>query len=42
VVRDSFSLPIPTVFWADHPFVFLILDDESGNILFMGRMAAPS
>jgi len=29
-------------FRADHPFVFLILDDESSNILFLGRMAAPS
>jgi serpin B len=29
------------VFRADHPFVFMIIDDESGNVLFMGRVADP-
>jgi serpin B len=29
--------PIPE-FRADHPFIFLIQDDETGNILFMGRV----
>jgi serpin B len=33
--------PIP-VFRADHPFVFLIVDDETGNILFMGRVENPN
>ena len=33
--------PIP-VFRANHPFVFIIQDDESGAILFMGRIADPS
>ena len=32
--------PVP-VFRADHPFVFLIQDDETGAILFMGRMVNP-
>ncbi|HNJ81961.1 MAG TPA: serpin family protein, partial [Methanoregulaceae archaeon] len=33
--------PVP-VFRADHPFIILIQDDETGNILFMGRVMDPS
>ncbi len=33
--------PIP-VFRADHPFVFQITDDETGMLLFMGRVADPT
>lgn len=29
-------------FIADHPFVYLIRDEKTGDILFIGRMAAPS
>ena len=32
--------PVP-VFNADHPFMFFIVDDDTGNILFMGRVANP-
>jgi serpin B len=33
--------PVP-VFRADHPFIFLVQDDETGSILFMGRVVNPA
>jgi len=32
----------PPTFRADHPFVFVIQDTETGSILFIGRLADPS
>jgi len=33
---------VPPSFNANHPFIFLIQDNETGNILFMGRVTDPS
>jgi len=30
------------VFKADHPFIFIIQEKETGNILFMGRVIDPT
>ena len=37
------SMPPPTpIFKADHPFIFIIQQNETGNILFMGRVSNPN
>jgi len=34
--------PVISVFRADHPFIFIIQQKETGNILFMGRVSNPN
>ena len=42
IVAIDEAVPQPQAFIADHPFIFLIQDDESGAILFMGRVSDPT
>lgn len=42
VMISKRAIKITPVFRADHPFLFLIRDNETGGILFIGRVADPS
>jgi serine protease inhibitor len=41
VVMTRSAKPRVTAFRADHPFLFMIRDTQTGSVLFMGRMVAP-
>jgi len=41
VIMERVAMSIEPVFRADHPFVFIIKDNRSGSILFMGRVSNP-
>jgi serpin B len=41
VVGRGAALPLPPVFRADHPFLFLIRDTQTGSVLFLGRLTNP-
>jgi serpin B len=41
ISADSFG-DVPVSFHADHPFVFLVRDNRTGCILFLGRLADPT
>jgi serpin B len=36
------SIQRPPLFHANHPFLFMIRDRETGSILFLGRVVDPS
>jgi len=40
IVRKSVEIPVE--FNANRPFMFLIRDNQSGTILFMGRVTNPT
>ena len=42
VVMELKALMPGKIFRADHPFIFIIQDKETGNILFMGKVTNPS
>lgn len=40
-VLGTDKLKNPKLFYADHPFIFLVKDQKTNSILFIGRMVRP-
>lgn len=40
-IYSSDKLKNPKLFYADHPFIFLVKDQKTNSILFIGRMVRP-
>jgi serpin B len=41
IARMSAVISEPVKFNADHPFIYCLMDDQTGTVLFMGRMVMP-
>ena len=41
-MKEVAFLEKPKIFRIDHPFIFIIQQRETGNILFLGRINEPS
>jgi serpin B len=42
IIMDSVAAMPRNFFRADHPFIFIIQEKDTGNILFMGRVNDPT
>ena len=42
VIMDRMAAMPRNIFRADHPFIFIIQEKDTGNILFMGRVTDPT
>ena len=42
VIMDKMAAMPRNIFRADHPFIFIIQEKDTGNILFMGRVTDPT
>jgi serpin B len=42
VIMELTAIPETKVFRADHPFIFIIQENETGIVLFMGRVVNPT
>lgn len=40
-IFGSDKIKNPVLFYVDHPFIFLVKDNKSGAILYIGRMVRP-
>lgn len=40
-IFGSEKLRNPRLFYADHPFIFLVKDNQTNSILYMGRLVRP-
>lgn len=40
-IFSSEKLRNPTLFYVDHPFIFLVKDNKTNSILYIGRVVKP-